>query len=76
MKKNCYNCRYLEYYEADFEEMCDSGYCCNGRDYKYESQEYKHLRKLQNRDYLNRAKKCCVLYSAEEIAEFKEYIGW
>ena len=28
----CYLCKYLEWYEADYEEFVESGYCCGNRD--------------------------------------------
>lgn len=68
--KNCHNCIYLEYVEADFESFDDSGFCCNGRDYhKYNNwvkAEQDHLNRLQNESYRLRQKKCCELQKESE----------
>lgn len=61
-KKNCYNCKYLDYYSAYYEESSESGYHCNGRNYKTTDDENKHLTQLNCQPkYLEASKKCCEL---------------
>ena len=36
---NCFNCKYLNYFESYFESSCDSGYFCEGAK-KYDREEF------------------------------------
>ena len=56
VKKNCHNCKFLEWIDADRDE--DSGFCCNKRDYTSEQQESAHLNLLDREDYRIKGKKC------------------
>jgi hypothetical protein len=63
-KKNCYNCKHLDYYDKEsYEDSSPEGYFCNGRSYgdRQENCEETHLEKLQKETYLERSKKCCEL---------------
>ena len=61
MKKNCKNCKHLQYYEAGYEGSCDSGFYCNKRNYASGKAENRHLDQLNDPVYLERGKKCCEL---------------
>lgn len=63
MKKNCYNCKFLEWCDDGGSEYPNdnSGYICNKREYKCASEEDKHLAQLENHSYLEKAKLCCEL---------------
>jgi hypothetical protein len=56
MKKNCYNCTYLEWIDAEANDP--SGFICHKRDYRSSKEEDEHLKKLENNSYLERSKKC------------------
>lgn len=58
-KNNCHACEHLEYYEREAESFDESGYYCNGREYKTTKAEANHIDKLQSQTYRARAKKCC-----------------
>ena len=60
MKKNCINCKFLEYVDSG-DWGITSGYCCNNRDYKTSREEDNHLGQLENEKYLKTSKKCCLL---------------
>lgn len=60
MKKNCLNCKWLDYYEADYEESCDSGFMCNKRE-EMQGSEDKLLKALSRDSYREKAKACCEL---------------
>ncbi len=47
MKKGCYGCKHLDYYEAYFEEVSDSGYCCNKREDIDKFKKFPCKRKLK-----------------------------
>lgn len=68
MKKNCENCKHLEWGFGDVGDP--EGWCCLKRDYykygNYEKAESKHLKQLENDLYRKRPKKCCEL---EQILE-------
>lgn len=51
-KVGCYLCKYLEWYEADYEEFCDSGWECTGRNDEphLSFKEFPCLRKLNCRE--------------------------
>ena len=86
MKKNCANCKHIDYIIPDYESNEAAGYFCNGREYKNEGAENKHLDQLNSRDnsYLLKSKSCheprgpdtdeddenCI--SCEEYDEFDE----
>lgn len=60
MKKNCLNCKFLEYATEDSSDGNGaSGYCCTGRDYSLPgNDEGRHLAQLEDERYLNRSKTC------------------
>ena len=60
MKKNCLNCKFLEYVEEDTSDGNGSGgYCCTGRDYSLPgNNEDRHLDQLEDERYLRASKKC------------------
>ena len=60
-KKNCYGCKHLDYYEADYEEHQASGFMCNKRDFINEKQEHEFLSKLNTPPYRAKPKRCCEL---------------
>lgn len=55
---NCHNCHYLEYGFGDVNDP--EGFMCNKRDYKSDTEELKHISKLDSKKYRMRQKKCCV----------------
>ena len=60
IKKNCYNCKFLEWYDDGGSEYGgDSGYACNKREYRNDYEENKHLAQLEDDSYLEKAKSCC-----------------
>ena len=54
--KNCYSCKHLEYIMG--EAWDGEGYVCNNRDYRNANEENKHLKQLEDKNYLSRSKKC------------------
>lgn len=73
MQKNCHNCKFLQYHEAQGGETLDtqSGYYCEGRDYykgtgDSQTKEQNHLDQLSNENYRLRSKKCCVFKSEDD----------
>lgn len=59
MKKNCNNCKHIDYIIPDYESNEAAGYFCNGREYKNEGLENKHLDKLNSKTgYLKKSKRC------------------
>lgn len=63
MKKNCFNCKYINSeYDTSY-EMQDGGIFCEKREYKSEKQERDHLDLLNCSDerYLYTSKSCCEL---------------
>lgn len=61
-KRNCFNCRYLEYYEKECsEDFSPEGYYCNGREYKTNDAEHKHNIQMESNEYLVKSKSCCRL---------------
>ena len=66
-RKNCINCVHLEWYEKETPESFErSGYICNKREYKTEREEDNHLMQLENQNYLDAPKKCCVPTQGEK----------
>lgn len=69
LKKNCYNCKYLDYYSKEsYEDSSPEGFFCNGREYAISSRgrtksncEVSHLELLQKEEYLIKSKRCCEL---------------
>jgi hypothetical protein len=59
MKKDCYNCKHLEWID-DEDPYKSGGYCCNKRDCNI-LQERRHLKQLSDEKYLSRPKICCDL---------------
>ena len=57
MKKNCDNCRFLDYYEADYESSDLSGFFCKKRETKDGSEE-NLLKALSNKSYREKSKIC------------------
>ena len=55
-KKNCNNCIYLEWIEAEFWD--DSGYCCNKRINLTEKKEDELLFNLTKEAYREKSKIC------------------
>lgn len=53
MKKNCKNCKFLDYYEAGPEEFATSGYYCEARD------DENVTSRMEEDSYLEKAKVCC-----------------
>ena len=53
-KKNCHNCKWLEYYEDAFE----SGYVCNGGAFLIGAAEQKKVENMQRKAYRLRGKVC------------------
>ena len=56
---NCYNCKYLEWVEAEIHDPM--GYMCNKRQYKNENEERMHLFMLENKSDLEKGKVCCEI---------------
>ena len=80
MKKNCENCRYLDYYEADYESTDTSGFYCNKRESQNGSED-KLLESLQEDYYRKKAKVCfetpAVFTEAEKaLLRLSERIGF
>jgi hypothetical protein len=68
MKKNCNNCKWLEYFGKDNHESSDSeGFSCNHRRYKTAKAEENHEKQLDSEKYRSLPKKCCQLASLEKI---------
>lgn len=60
--RNCVNCKQLEWVDAE----CESGYACD-KQYRSEADESNHLARLEDADYLEAPKKCCVLINDGRI---------
>ncbi len=63
--KNCYNCIHLEWVDTGSEYHANSEPYCDGRQYKNDYEEKKHLAMLKNETYLKKGKSCCVLKTDE-----------
>lgn len=58
VKRNCLNCKHLEFFDNASYEILDGGYGCSKREYAKEGDERAHERKLQSPVYLARSKVC------------------
>lgn len=56
MKKNCHNCKYLEWIDDDSEVSNNSGWVCNKKKYSE-----AHLQRLENPVYRMVSKRCCEI---------------
>ncbi len=70
--KNCYNCKFLKYHEAQGGETLDtkSGFYCEGRNYEKSGNSYdnekRHLKQLDKESYRLSSKKCCVFKQEDD----------
>lgn len=55
--KSCFNCKHLEWIEA--EAWDPMGYVCNKRKYRSKYEENTHMSKMEDKKYLLRSKMCC-----------------
>jgi hypothetical protein len=61
MSKNCYSCKYLDYYEKDgYEDSSPEGFMCEGREFKSYQKELDHEDSMQLESYRLKGKVCCV----------------
>ena len=61
LKKNCLNCKHLQYYSKEcYEDSASEGYYCEGQrnDYGPGEEENKHLAQLDTPSYREKAKVC------------------
>ncbi len=65
IKKNCYNCKHLEFVTDDSEATNNSGWSCAKRNYEYLFRESKHLAFLQTEKYRLKSKSCCDIKDIE-----------
>jgi hypothetical protein len=56
MTKNCENCVHLEWGFGDINDP--EGWVCNAKEYNTNSEEKRHLDKLDDLNYRLKAKKC------------------
>jgi len=62
VKRNCKNCKHLEYYDdGGCEFGAGGGFACNKRNYRNDYEEYLHLGQLEDDSYLEKSKSCCDL---------------
>ena len=75
MKMNCNNCRYIDYFEADYESSDQSGFMCEGREY-YDARQKKLEENMQRKEYREKAKSCCVLNLVQNGSRYCfDYLG-
>jgi hypothetical protein len=61
-KKNCYNCKHIDYSMPDYESNEGEGFYCNGREYSNEREQNNHIEQMNTQKlYMGRPKKCCEL---------------
>ncbi len=60
MKKNCYNCVGFEYFDWEGEWHPEQ-WGCGRLDEKSNTDEEKQNAMLENEEYREKAKKCCIL---------------
>lgn len=68
MKKNCLNCKHLDYYEAYFEEPSESGHFCNKREEAYKN--------MGREEYLEKSKVCFEKRNIITLKEFTYFSDW
>lgn len=64
--KNCFNCRKLEYFDADSGNGNDNYWYCAPRDYRSIPEKERHLKRLDDDEYKIIPKKCCVRTNVRE----------